>query len=83
MPLQEFDLNLQPYKKLVSLELAYHCMSIDTISNLLMEILDLKIPIRHLDLSGNDVGPFGCKFLNILGQRRKTFKSLILNEAGI
>lgn len=67
MPMQEFELNLQPYKTIVSLELAYHCMSIDTISYLLMEILDLRIPIRHLDLSGNDVGPFGCKFLNILG----------------
>ena len=67
--MQEFELILQPYRKLVSLELAYHCMSIDTITNLLIEILELKIPIRHLDLSGNDVGPFCCKFLNILAQR--------------
>ena len=63
--------------------MAYHNLSADSVYCLVCSILYLRIPIRELDLSGNDVGSFGCKLLNVVAQRIKTFKSLVLNESNI
>lgn len=41
------------------------------------------MPIKCLDLSGNEVGYQGCKALNKLSQRKKTLTSLKLDSSKI
>ena len=50
---------------------------------MLNQILQFKIPIKDLDISGNDVGYKNCKILNQLSQRNRTLRSLKADSSNI
>jgi hypothetical protein len=60
------SLNLRPFLKVINLDIAYMNLDSYSVITLLDQVLFFEIPVQHLNLSGNNVGPYGCKGLNLI-----------------